>query len=122
MKITAYPLATESLNQKILETIKSATDISCIKIGANETVKSLNKNKSLLVVMAADCEPLEILGHLPGLCEDKNVPYVYVRSKDALGIACNINRPVVAVSIHPNDNYYDKLRRAVGEITNELAY
>jgi hypothetical protein len=31
--------------------------------------------------MAADTEPLEILLHLPLLCEDKNVPYVFVRSK-----------------------------------------
>lgn len=31
--------------------------------------------------MAADTEPLEIILHLPLLCEDKNVPYVFVRSK-----------------------------------------
>lgn len=34
-----------------------------------------------VIVMAADAEPLEILLHLPLLCEDKNVPYVFVRSK-----------------------------------------
>jgi U4/U6 small nuclear ribonucleoprotein SNU13 len=38
--------------------------------------------------MAADAEPLEIILHLPLLCEDKNVPYVFVRSKAALGRAC----------------------------------
>jgi U4/U6 small nuclear ribonucleoprotein SNU13 len=31
--------------------------------------------------MAADAEPLEILLHLPLLCEDKNVPYVFVPNK-----------------------------------------
>ncbi len=31
--------------------------------------------------MAADAEPLEIILHLPLLCEDKNVPYVFVKSK-----------------------------------------
>jgi U4/U6 small nuclear ribonucleoprotein SNU13 len=36
---------------------------------------------SEFIVMAADAEPLEILLHLPLLCEDKNVPYVFVRSK-----------------------------------------
>jgi len=35
--------------------------------------------------MAADAEPLEILLHLPLLCEDKNVPYVFVGSKSELG-------------------------------------
>ena len=41
-------------------------------------------------------EPLEILLHIPLLCEDKNVPYVFVRSKQALGRACGVSRPVIA--------------------------
>ena len=38
--------------------------------------------------MAADAEPLEILLHLPLLCEDKNVPYVFVPSKVFLCVVC----------------------------------
>lgn len=49
--------------------------------------------------MAADAEPLEIILHIPLLCEDKNVPYVFVPSKIALGRACGVTRPVVACSI-----------------------
>ena len=33
--------------------------------------KSLNRGISEFIVMAADAEPLEILLHLPLLCEDK---------------------------------------------------
>lgn len=43
--------------------------------------KTLNRGQSEFIVMAADAVPLEILLHLPLLCEDKNVPYVFVRSK-----------------------------------------
>ena len=43
--------------------------------------KALNRGLAEFIVMAADAEPLEILLHLPLLCEDKNVPYVFVRSK-----------------------------------------
>lgn len=53
--------------------------------------------------MAADAEPLEILLHLPLLCEDKNVPYVFVPSKVALGRACGVSRPVISCSITSND-------------------
>ena len=53
--------------------------------------------------MAADTEPLEILLHLPLLCEDKNVPYVFVPSKIALGRACGVSRPVVSCSILSNE-------------------
>ena len=58
-----------------------------LKKGANEATKTLNRGISEFIIMAADTEPLEILLHLPLLCEDKNVPYVFVRSKAALGRA-----------------------------------
>lgn len=51
------------------------------------------------LVMAADTTPIEILMHLPLLCEDKNVPYVFVRSKQALGRACGVTRSVISASI-----------------------
>lgn len=71
------------------------------------------------VVLTADTEPLEILLHLPLLCEEKvaysrpvtshvgslpshvaqNVPYVFIPSKAALGRACNVSRPVIAASV-----------------------
>ena len=65
--------------------------------------KTLNRGISEFIVAAADTEPLEILLHLPLLCEDKNVPYVFVPSKTALGRACGVSRPVIAVSITSND-------------------
>jgi len=46
--------------------------------------KTLNRGTSELIVLAADTAPLAILLHLPLLCEDKNVPYVYVSTLDAL--------------------------------------
>jgi ribosomal protein L7Ae-like RNA K-turn-binding protein len=42
-----------------------------LKKGANEATKTLNRGISELIIMAADTEPLEILLHLPLLCEDK---------------------------------------------------
>eukprot|EP00121_Abeoforma_whisleri_P001711 Awhi_evm2s1525 len=49
--------------------------------------------------MAADTEPLEILLHLPLVCEDKNVPYVFVPSKQLLGRACGVSRPVISCAV-----------------------
>ncbi|KAJ2331695.1 RNA binding protein snu13, partial [Coemansia sp. RSA 2671] len=34
---------------------------------------------------------------------DKNVPYVFVPSKAALGRACGVTRPVVAASVTTNE-------------------
>ena len=71
--------------------------------GANEATKTLNRGISEFIVLAADAEPLEILLHLPLLCEDKNVPYVFVPSKIALGRACGVSRPVIACSVTSNE-------------------
>lgn len=78
-------------------------DYRQLKKGANECTKTLNRGISELIVLAADTEPLAILLHLPLLCEDKNVPYVYVPSKLALGRACGVSRSVIAASITTNE-------------------
>ena len=41
--------------------------------------------------------------HLPILCEDKNVPYIYVPHKMALGRACGVSRSVIACSVTSNE-------------------
>jgi U4/U6 small nuclear ribonucleoprotein SNU13 len=54
--------------------VRQACNYKQLKKGANEATKTLNRGVSEFIVMAADTEPLEILLHLPLLCEDKNVP------------------------------------------------
>merc|ERR1712002_565994 len=95
----AYPLADAELSQKILALVQQAANYKQLKKGANEATKTLNRGLAEVIVMAADAEPLEILLHLPLLCEDKNVPYVFVRSKQALGRACGVSRPVISCSV-----------------------
>lgn len=95
----AYPLAEAQLSKEILDLVQQASNYKQLRKGANEATKTLNRGISELIIMAADTEPLEILLHLPLLCEDKNVPYVFVPSKVALGRACGVSRSVVACSI-----------------------
>ncbi|KAJ6098583.1 hypothetical protein PENARI_c019G08893 [Penicillium arizonense] len=99
----AWPIADEALSQSLLDLVQQAGHYRQIKKGANETTKTLNRGTSELVVLAADTTPLPIILHLPLLCEDKNVPYVYVPSKMALGRATGVSRPVIACSITTND-------------------
>lgn len=66
-------------------------------------LQTLNRGICEFIIMVADVEPIEIVLHLPLLCEDKNVPYVFVPSKTALGRACGVSRPVVAASVTTNE-------------------
>ncbi|CAI5443675.1 unnamed protein product [Caenorhabditis angaria] len=99
----AFPLADTNLSQKLMDLVQQAMNYKQLKKGANEATKTLNRGIAEVIVMAADAEPLEIILHLPLLCEDKNVPYVFVRSKAALGRACGVTRPVIAASITQNE-------------------
>ncbi|CCH60706.1 hypothetical protein TBLA_0D01990 [Henningerozyma blattae CBS 6284] len=99
----AFPLADGTLTQQILDVVQQAANLRQLKKGANEATKTLNRGISEFIIMAADCEPIEILLHLPLLCEDKNVAYVFVPSRVALGRACGVSRPVIAASITTND-------------------
>ncbi|KAF4518917.1 hypothetical protein B566_EDAN006755 [Ephemera danica] len=80
----AYPLAPAALTSKILNLVQQAMNYKQLRRGANEATKTLNRGLSEFIVMAADAVPLEIILHLPLLCEDKNVPYVFVRSKQGM--------------------------------------
>ena len=78
MSDKAYPLADSELTIALLDMVQQATNYKQTKKGANEATKTLNRGISELIIMAADAEPIEILLHLPLLCEDKNVPYVFL--------------------------------------------
>ena len=70
-KSRAVPLADKKLQKEILEVLQSAAGFKKIKKGANEATKTLNRGISELIILAADAQPLEIVLHLPLLCEDK---------------------------------------------------
>jgi len=95
----AKPIADSSLKRQIVDLIQQSASLGQVKKGANEATKTLNRGIAELIILAADTEPLEIILHLPLLCEDKNVPYVYVPSKVELGKACGTTRNVIACSI-----------------------
>ncbi|KAG8758137.1 RNA binding protein snu13 [Serendipita sp. 396] len=100
----AWPLADAVLTDKILDLVQQASNYKQLKKGANEATKTLNRGTSEFIVLTADTEPIEILMHLPLLCEDKNVPYIFLPSKKALGRACNVTRPVIAASVTTSES------------------
>jgi U4/U6 small nuclear ribonucleoprotein SNU13 len=99
----AVPLSEGALTNTLLDIVQQANNYKLLRKGANEATKALNRGIAEFVVMAADTEPIEILLHLPLLGEDKNVPYVFVPSKKALGRATGITRPVIAVAVIANE-------------------
>ena len=54
-----------------------------------------------IVVLAADISPMDVISHIPVLCEDHGIPYVYVPSRAELGAASATKRPTSVVMIAP---------------------
>jgi large subunit ribosomal protein L7Ae len=90
---------TEELQKKALEALEIAKDTGRIKKGINEATKSIERGIARLVIVAEDVEPQEVIMYLPGLCDDKKAPYIFVKSKSDLGNAAGIERPTAAVAI-----------------------
>jgi len=78
------------LAEKAYEAVRIARETGRIKKGTNETTKAVERGLAKLVIIAEDVDPPEIVAHLPLLCEEKKVPYVYVPSKKRLGEASGI--------------------------------
>jgi large subunit ribosomal protein L7Ae len=109
--------ATEELQKRALEALEVAKDTGRIKKGINEATKSIERGIAKLVVIAEDVEPPEITMYMPGLCDDKKAPYIYVPSKKNLGNAVGIERPTAAVAIIVEG----KAKDAVSDIVEKIA-
>lgn len=95
----AKPLASKKLNKKVLKTVKKASKAKHVKRGVKEVVKALRKGEKGLVIIAGDISPEDVISHLPVLCEDHSVPYIFIPSKEDLGSAGATKRPTSCVMV-----------------------
>ena len=89
----------KELQDLAYELIEKARDGGKIGKGANEATKYVERGQAKLVIMAEDVTPEEILAHMPLLCEEKNIPYTYVPSKEELGNAAGLGIPTSAIAV-----------------------
>jgi large subunit ribosomal protein L7Ae len=73
------------------EALQIAAKTGTVRKGTNETTKAVERGQAKLVVIAEDVDPPEVVAHLPLLCEERKIPYVYVPSKEKLGDAVGID-------------------------------
>ncbi|NLF33306.1 MAG: 50S ribosomal protein L7ae [Thermoplasmatales archaeon] len=89
----------KELSDKAYSLAEIARDGGKIKKGTNEVTKSVERGEAAIVIMATDVDPPEILAHMPSLCEERNVAYVYVPSKAELGNAIGLEKPTASIAI-----------------------
>ena len=80
----------KELQEKALGALEQARDTGKIKKGTNEVTKAVERGNAKLVLIGSDVEPPEIVMHLPMLCEEKKIPYLYT-PKAEIGAAVGIH-------------------------------
>jgi len=151
----ANPLADEKVGKKVLKSVKkgiysppwpirsmkepmankgnaTAAKNKSLKRGVKEVVKSLRKSPAAsgveapaIVVLAADISPMDVISHLPVLCEDHGVPYIFVTSRAELGAASSTKRPTSVVMVSREAGGKKKVEKEegaedFGEVYNDL--
>lgn len=89
----------KDLAETAYEALRIARETGKIKRGTNETTKSVERGIAKLVLIAENVEPPEIVAHLPLLCEERKIPYIYVPSKEKLGEAAGIDVKAASATI-----------------------
>lgn len=96
--------APKELQDIAYEIIEVARDTGKVRKGTNETTKAVERAIAKFVVIAEDVDPPEIIFHLPVMCEEKNIPYIYVANKNKVGSALGIDVPSASAAvIEPGD-------------------
>jgi len=81
------------------EALHIASETGHVRKGTNETTKAIERGRAKLVVIAEDVDPPEVVAHLPLLCEERKIPYVFVPSKEKLGSSAGIDVYAAAACI-----------------------
>merc|ERR1719246_174263 len=90
----AKPIITDKLLERSLKLLKKAVSEKKARRGVPECVKAVRKGQQGICFLAGDIFPLDVFAHVPVLCEEKGVHYVYVKSRHELGAACQTKRPI----------------------------
>jgi len=81
------------------EALSIASKSGVVRKGTNEATKAVERSQAKLVVIAEDVDPPEVIAHLPLLCDERKIPYVFVPDKNKLGNAVGIDVSCAAACI-----------------------
>jgi len=104
------------LAEDALEALQVARDTGSVKKGTNETTKAVERGNAVMVYVAEDVQPEEVVMHLPELCEEKDVPYVFVQTQDDIGHAAGLEVGSAAAAIVDAGEAEDDVESIAGKL------
>jgi large subunit ribosomal protein L7Ae len=89
----------KEMSDKAYQLVQVAKDSGKLRKGTNESTKAVERAVAKLVLIAEDVDPPQVVAHLPILCEERKISYLFVPSKLELGRAAGIDVGCAAVSV-----------------------
>ncbi|OTF71388.1 H/ACA ribonucleoprotein complex subunit 2-like protein [Euroglyphus maynei] len=126
VSVIAQPMAGKKLAKKLFKLMRKASKQSRkqqLRIGLKEVQLRIRKGERGIIVFAGDVTPIEIMCHLPAICEDKDIPYIYVPFRTDISTAIGVRRPALMVLIKKHDEYqelYDECETKIRELMLEF--
>jgi len=106
----------KELADKAAEALEIARETGKISKGTNEVTKAVERGVAQLVLIAEDVEPAEIVAHLPLLAEEKEIPYIYLPTKDELGAAAGLNVGTASAAIVESGDAEDLINEIIEKV------
>ncbi|VVC03532.1 50S ribosomal protein L7Ae [Candidatus Burarchaeum australiense] len=110
----------KEVSTRAYEAVEMARDSGNVRKGTNEVTKAIEKGEASLVIIAEDVDPEEVVMHIPMLCDEKRIPYVYVPLKTELGKASGLGVGCAAVAIAKPGNAADAIKEIVTKLGGKL--
>jgi len=115
------PMATEKDCKKVYKLLKKASEKEnemraerkntkgkfkpALTCGIKGVQRAFRKGEKGICILAGDISPVEIYCHLPILCEQLTIPYIYVPSRFDVGRSMGLKRQCSVVLVHQNDDF-----------------
>jgi large subunit ribosomal protein L7Ae len=106
----------KELAEAAYEALQLARDTGKIRKGTNETTKAVERGVAKLVVIAENAEPPEVVAHLPLLCEERKITYIYVPDKNQLGSSIGIDVPAASACIVDPGNSLELIKEIASRL------
>ena len=83
----------QDVQEQVYELVKSLgkDGKGRLKKGANEVTKSAERGTAQMIVMAENVNPGELLAHIPMICQEKEIPFIYVEDQSYLAEAAGMS-------------------------------
>lgn len=111
----------KEIAEKSLEALRLAKQSGAVRKGVNEVTKAVERGIAGLVVIAADVEPEEVVMHIPTLCEQKKIPFVFVPAKLDLGKAAGLGVPCATAAIEKAGEGQSQMKEVASWAAGKMA-